>query len=159
MHIRRLEASDATVLARFLYDAAFWDEAVERPPPEEVLGPEFARYIEAWGRTGDAGVIAEDDRAIGAAWYRLFTQDEPGYGFVAADIPELSIAVDEQWRGRGVGAALLRELIGMAADEGYAALSLSVNMRNPAKRLYERLGFRGMRGAHGNVTMILRNLR
>ncbi|MGW7072581.1 hypothetical protein ACWGII_29645 [Streptomyces sp. NPDC054855] len=41
---------------------------------------------------------------------RFFTEDEPAYGFVHADIPELAIGVVADWRGRGVGRALLRAL-------------------------------------------------
>ena len=34
------------------------------------------------------------------------TSDDPGYGFVAADIPELTLGVASQARGRGIGKAL-----------------------------------------------------
>src|SRR3954451_1589454 len=59
--------------------------------------PHVRRYLDDWGRPGDAGVvaIARDGRRLGAAWYRLFPIDDPGWGFVAADIPELSIGVAE----------------------------------------------------------------
>ncbi len=147
------------MLRRFLYDAAFWDPTGEHPAfDDDWVSPELSRYVDGWGRPGDAGTVAEDEQPLGAAWYRLFDADGPGYGFVAPDIPELSIAVDSSARGRGVGTELLRAVIETAAREGHEALSLSVNMRNPAKRLYERLGFRGMRGSQGSVTMILRRL-
>jgi ribosomal protein S18 acetylase RimI-like enzyme len=40
-------------------------------------------------------------------WSRCFTRDEPGYGFIDESIPELSIAVATDARGRGIGTALL----------------------------------------------------
>jgi ribosomal protein S18 acetylase RimI-like enzyme len=106
--------------------------------------PHARRYLNGWGRPGDAGVVAisEDGQRLGAAWYRLFLADEPGWGFVAVDVPELSIGVVGAARGRGVGGALLAARLELAREQGYRALSLSVDRQNPARRLYERLGFR-----------------
>ena len=61
-----------------------------------------------WGRPGDNAVVAIDEfQPVGAAWYRLFEQDEPGYGFVDEETPELTIAVVPSRRGRGLGEELL----------------------------------------------------
>ena len=83
-------------------------------------------------------------RGIGAAWYRLFSENAPGYGFVDASTPEVAIGVVPGWWGRGVGGALLDALLGAASSQGFAALSLSVELDNPAARLYERKGFVGL---------------
>ncbi|GHO89233.1 hypothetical protein KSZ_72390 [Dictyobacter formicarum] len=94
---------------------------------------------------------------LGAAWYRLFPTDAPGYGFVAATIPELTIGVHEKARGLGVGGALLQVLLRAASEQGRPALSLSVDRKNPALRLYERYGFRdaGISQPHeSSVTLI-----
>jgi GNAT superfamily N-acetyltransferase len=119
--------------------------------------PRLGRYLAGWGRAGDAGVLALDERdqPIGAAWYRLFAHDQPGYGFLAESIPELSIAVRPSFRGRGVGTALLNALVRLARDEGHAALSLSVEPDNPARKLYERVGFRKVGSKGGSWTMRL----
>jgi hypothetical protein len=55
--------------------------------------PESARYLDGWGRAGDAGLVAEDRRGdpVGAAWYRLFAPTEPGHCYVDAATPELAI--------------------------------------------------------------------
>jgi GNAT superfamily N-acetyltransferase len=105
--------------------------------------PHIRRYLDGWGRPGDAGVVAVtgEDRRLGAAWYRFFPGDDPGYGFVASDIPELSIGVIAEARGTGVGTELLRALLRLARDQGLQAVSLSVDRQNPARRLYERVGF------------------
>jgi ribosomal protein S18 acetylase RimI-like enzyme len=68
-------------------------------------------------------------------------EDAPGYGFVAPEVPELSMGVAAAFRGRGVGGALLEALLERAIAEGVGALSLSVEDGNPAVRLYERHGF------------------
>jgi ribosomal protein S18 acetylase RimI-like enzyme len=118
-----------------LYEAFAWRGDPRFPPLDEALArPEIARYVDGWGRAGDVGVVAHGD--VGAAWVRLFTDDDHGYGFVAADIPELSIGVAKEARGRGVGTALLEELLTRVGN-----VSLSVETDNPAVRLYERLGF------------------
>ena len=52
------------------------------------------------------------------------------------------IAVREEYRCRGIGEALLRELFCRASLEGAERFSLEVRESNlPAQRLYERFGF------------------
>ena len=128
-----------------LYEAAHWRPGEPRPPKEEALSePKLARYLQDWGRPGDTAVLAIDldgDVRLGAAWYRLMTSEEPGYGFVDDGTPEVALAVVTDHRGRGLGGALLRELRDAARSQGYSALSLSVEKGNPALGLYERNGF------------------
>ena len=58
----------------------------------------------------------------------------------------MSIGVKPNARGQGVGEKLMRALIGEAAGRGLG-LNLSVRSENPARRLYERLGFRDIPGS------------
>jgi ribosomal protein S18 acetylase RimI-like enzyme len=154
--LRPATAADLDFLSAMSYEAATWRPG-PRPPAESVLAdPAVARYLHGWGREGDSAWIAEQDgRALGAAWYRLFTADEPGYGFVATDVPELSIAVESAARGRGIGSLLLETLIADARAAGFPALSLSVERDNPALRLYERAGFTRVPSEDGAWTMLL----
>jgi ribosomal protein S18 acetylase RimI-like enzyme len=134
---------DRAFLEAMLLEGFAWRPGVDRPPIGELLAdPEIALYVAGWGRAGDAGVIAErGGERLGAAWYRRFSAAAHGYGFVDAAIPELSLAVRPGERGRGVGSSLLDALVRRAGDEGFASLSLSVELDNPALRLYERAGF------------------
>ena len=52
----------------------------------------------------------------------------------------IDIALLPRFRGRGIGAALLRELIDEAAAAG-RRVSIHVERENRARTLYERLGF------------------
>jgi GNAT superfamily N-acetyltransferase len=123
-----------------VYEAFAWRPGGSFPPLHEALAlPEAARYVDGWGRPGDLGVIADGD--LGAAWIRVFTEEDHGYGFVAPDVPELSIGVSPGARGRGVGTSLLSELLVAAREAGHPSMSLSVDPDNPAVRLYERSGF------------------
>ena len=58
-------------------------------------------------------------------------------------------------QGRGIGEAVLRELLAEAA-RAHVAVSLSVLHGNPARRLYERLGFRLAVQTECSATLIWR---
>jgi ribosomal protein S18 acetylase RimI-like enzyme len=154
--VRPATTADLDFLGAMLYEAATWRPG-PRPPTETALAdPAIARYLRGWGRDGDSALIAEeDDRPVAAAWYRLFPEDDPGYGFVATDVPELSIGVAAEARGRGIGTSLLDALIAEARDGGFPALSLSVEPDNPALRLYERAGFSRVPSNGATWTMLL----
>ncbi|MBF6560110.1 MAG: GNAT family N-acetyltransferase [Candidatus Binataceae bacterium] len=134
-----------------LYYAAHMDESGE-PAASARTNPALAPYVEGWGRAGDLGVIAEITPAspdlpapapampIGAAWLRPMPPGWPLTSHVDSATPELAIAVEPAHLGRGVGALMLTRLLaGTAAI--YPAVALSVRSTNPARRLYQRLGF------------------
>ena len=79
----------------------------------------------------DACVICVADEAIGLC--KAYRSDS---AWVL-----MQIQVAPAWQGRGVGADIITALIAQARQEGLP-VSLSVLKGNPAKRLYERLGFR-----------------
>lgn len=129
-----------------------WASQPDGPPrtSDELRStPELARYVAGWGRAGDVGLVAVDEAtgdAIGAAWYRTFTTDEPGYGFVDDATPEIAIALAETGRGRGLGHQLIDGLLAEAHAAGVAQLCLSVRTTNvPAVRVYEDCGFAAVR--------------
>jgi ribosomal protein S18 acetylase RimI-like enzyme len=155
VHVRRARADDADFLAAMLAEAVAWRAEAVASVDEVMADPQFARYVAGWPRPGDFGVVAVDasDR-LGAAWCRFFTDDDRGFGFDAADVPELSIAVVAGRRGQGIGRALLRALLRESTARGCDAVSLSVEPDNPARRLYEAVGFRVVETAGGAWTMV-----
>ncbi|MGH2613907.1 MAG: GNAT family N-acetyltransferase [Thermomicrobiales bacterium] len=145
LSIRQVQPDDMPFLWDMLWEAAAVDDVVRAMGKQTALAlPEISRYLDAWGRPGDLGVVAYDEtgRRLGAAWIRLFPAKTPGYGFVAPDIPELSIGVFAKARGQGVGGALLDALLEIARRRGHRSVSLAVNRLNPARKLYECKGFR-----------------
>lgn len=61
-----------------------------------------------------------------------------------------NIAVQSAWRGRGLGAALLRHVLERGRNEGCTEAELEVRPSNEvARRLYERHGFRAVRRRKG----------
>ncbi len=78
------------------------------------------------------------DRAVGRLWV-----DREGDSLHVLDITLLP-----QARGQGVGSALLRELMAEAQQQGQQ-VTISVEVHNPARHLYERLGFKAQGGVQG----------
>ncbi|WP_067827043.1 GNAT family N-acetyltransferase [Nocardia inohanensis] len=163
MTTRPAVADDEKFLWAMLFEASHSADLGRTSPDELRDIPALARYVEGWGAPGDFGVVADvDGSPAGAAWARLFTADNAAYGFVDERTPELAIAVAPGTRGSGLGTALLESLIA-AARERHDALSLSVRLNNPARALYQRLGFQDLPGSDitnaaggTSVTMVLR---
>jgi GNAT superfamily N-acetyltransferase len=113
----------------------------------------LSRYVDGWGRTGDVVVIAaEGVNRNGAAWFRRFPASSPGYGFVDAQTPELTIAVVPSMRRHGLGQELLDGLLEKARAEGVAQVSLSVQKGSDAVAFYERNGFAAVGEPHAVLT-------
>lgn len=118
--------------------------------------PGLAHYVAGWPREDDVGLVAESaEQPVGAAWWRFFDEDDPGFGFVDSASPELAIGVTAEQRGRGIGTQLLTALIDETRARNLPALSLSVEPDNPAANLYRRLGFREIGTFGGSLTMVL----
>ncbi len=91
----------------------------------------------------DAQIICDGDRRIG-----LFKAYREGDGWALAQIQ-----LEPDVQGRGIGAALIRALQQRAAGEG-VPLRLTVLNGNPARRLYDRLGFRQVALSEIAVTLL-----
>jgi ribosomal protein S18 acetylase RimI-like enzyme len=95
-----------------------WDDEVQDGLLRERFEPERLSVIVSGGR--DIGILQ--------------VSREPGS--MRLD----NILIDPAWQGRGIGSAILSDLAAEARGAG-TALSLSVLKPNPAKALYERMGF------------------
>jgi ribosomal protein S18 acetylase RimI-like enzyme len=145
--LRRGGTQDVRFLRDMLVHAYYWRA--------RVPGSLVSRYVRGWGRPGDTAVIAlEGGFPVGAAWFRIFPADEPGYGFVGEGTPELAIAVVPSKRGHGIGDELLKALLQKADAAGYHRISLSVEPGNPARKLYERHGFQIVAEGEDAWTMV-----
>jgi ribosomal protein S18 acetylase RimI-like enzyme len=155
--LRRADAGDLEHIRWALQTAIGWNPERERLLREVTLEhPEAARYHRGWGRRGDIGVIAGvAGEVVGVAYCRLFDAEDHGHGYVDDETPEVTIAVREDCRGRGLGGRLMNELARAAREEGCTRLSLSVDAGNPARHLYQRLGYRELSVDEGGVRMVL----
>jgi GNAT superfamily N-acetyltransferase len=153
---RAATAADKELLAQATLENLNWNAPRFTVEQLHATG-EFAHYFESWPGPRDFGLVAEttDGKPVGVVWVTHFTAAGPGYGFVAEDIPELSIWVDEPYRGQGVGKGLLGMAAEMARDRGLRGISLSVEEGNPAARLYERQGYVQADGRDAGCKLLL----
>ncbi len=134
--LRPLTGDDEVVLWEMLYQALSPPEG-EAPSREIMQRPEYARYVEGWGRPADKGYIVHDkeERTIlGAVWLRSPVECRPG-----EEPPELAFVVRTGHRHRGIGASLLTQLV--RTNPRLSAVLLRVGANSPAVRLFERFGF------------------
>lgn len=147
------EDTDAVQLA--LYLAVTWDAKTAPPPEIAVQHPELRFFWEDWGRLGDVGVVAEcDSNPVGAAFGRLFTEQQHSHGFVDEETPEICIGIIETSRGTGLGRRLMVALHDEASAQGIETLSLSVNITNPALGLYRSLGYQELDRDDDSIRML-----
>jgi GNAT superfamily N-acetyltransferase len=141
--IRPATMEDSRLLADMLVEAANWHPERRRSRAATLADPAVSHYVAGWPRAGDLGSVAEavDGSTIGACWLRLLTVVDPGYGFVAPGVPELTLGVSPTWRSRGVGRALLQSVVAQARAAGFARISLSCERTNFAMNLYRGEGF------------------
>jgi ribosomal protein S18 acetylase RimI-like enzyme len=120
-----------------------WDEATRRAFVEQQFSAQDNHYRQNYpGATLD--VIEVDGEPAG----RLYVYRG------ADDIRIMDIALAPAFRGRGIGTRLLQTLIEEAQASG-RKLSIHVELNNPARSLYERLGLRAV-GEHGVYVLMER---
>ena len=154
--IRDGAPADEFFLKEMTYQAIYSPKGGGFLPRKILEEPAIRRYYAEFGREGDLAFVAlSDGEAVGAVWIRYATGAPKGYGFVSADIPELMLAVLPAMRGRGIGTALLERLLTHLRLAELEAVSLSVARSNPARRLYERQGFRTVKKQRNSCTMLI----
>lgn len=141
-NLRPLKQEEYSLLEDFLYDAIFVPVGEEALPRSVLLEPSIQNYYQDFGRAHDYCLVAEQEgKLLGAVWARVLSGSVKGYGYVDEHTPELAISVQNEFRGMGIGTALLRAMLDLLQRAGYGQTSLSVQKENPAADLYKRLGF------------------
>lgn len=137
--IRTISEKEASLLEDFLYEAIFVPEGVPAPPKSIINQPELKLYIDGFGKKkDDIGLVAEiDKKAVGAVWVRIMDD----YGHVDHDTPSFAVSLRKDYRGLGIGTALMKEMLRILKDRGYKQASLSVQKANYAVKMYLKTGF------------------
>lgn len=156
--IRPLTDHDVSFLWDMLYESLYVPEG-QKPFEKAILNdPHISKYVEGWGKEGDFGFIAENDKhkPVGSITARFFNEKNKGFGFVHEHVPELGMALLKEYRGNGIGTSLMNELFKEAKQRGIRCLSLSVDPGNiPAVKLYERFGFKEVGKMDTSITMVV----
>lgn len=137
--IRKLCTEEAGLLKDFLYEAIFIPEGVEPPPRDIVEQPELRIYYEYFGRgAADHCLVAEaDGHVVGAVWTRIMDD----YGHVDDETPSFAISLIPEYRGKGIGTRLMRNMLNLLKEQGFKQASLAVQKANYAVRMYKKVGF------------------
>ena len=137
--IREIQKQEYPLLDNFLYEAIFIPEGIEPPPKTIITSPELQVYVERFGESKDDwGLAAEvDGKIVGAVWVRSMND----YGHIDAETPSLAISLYKDYRGFGIGTAMMKEILALLKSHGYSRVSLSVQKANYASKMYLKIGF------------------
>lgn len=137
--IREIQKQEYPLLDHFLYEAIFIPEGVNPPPKTIIASPELQVYVEHFGESkDDLGFVAEvDGKIVGAVWVRIMND----YGHIDDETPSLAISLDKEYRGFGIGTAMMKKILVLLKSRGYSRVSLSVQKANFAVKLYRKVGF------------------
>jgi RimJ/RimL family protein N-acetyltransferase len=126
--VRPATVGDARVMAELFAVVAEERDGIASEPPVD-LAERTARFAAS---IADSLVAVHGDQVIG-----VIHTEVSRYGF-----GELGMLVDREWRGCGVGSALLQATIDRARDQGLHKLCLEVFAHNTAAiALYRKCGF------------------
>ncbi len=137
--IREILKEEYSLLENFLYEAIFVPERVSPPPKTIINKPELQIYLKDFGmKKDDIGLVAEiDGKIVGAVWVRIMND----YGHINDTTPSLAISLYKEYRGLGIGTALMKEMLNILKQRGYKKTSLSVQKANYAVKMYKKVGF------------------
>lgn len=137
--VREIQRQEYPLLNDFLYEAIFIPEGIDPPPKTIITSPELQVYVEHFGELkDDRGLVAEvDGKIVGAVWVRIMND----YGHIDNATPSLAISLYKEYRGFGIGTAMMKKIIALLQAHGYKRVSLSVQKANYAAKLYRKIGF------------------
>lgn len=137
--IREMKMQEYPLLNDFLYEAIFIPDGVEPPPKSIITSSELQVYVDRFGALkDDFALVAEiDKKIVGAVWVRIMND----YGHIDAETPSLAISLYKEYRGFGIGTAMMKEILTLLKSHGHSRVSLSVQKANYAATMYLKIGF------------------
>ncbi len=136
MRIRPARTGDAMALARL-------SDQLGYPVRSEAVGRHLDSVMSAQGH---AVFVAEDESGAVHGWLHVFVTRRL---FVAPFAELGGMVVDEGYRGRGIGRALLTQAEGWAAQSGCGLIRIRTNIqRSGAHAFYDHLGYAVSKSQH-----------
>ncbi len=153
-NIREIKKTEYAVLDDFLYEAIFIPNGIEPPPRSIIENEDLQVYVKDFGKyPNDKCLVAEvGNKIVGAVWTRIMND----YGHVDDETPSLAISLYKEYRGKGIGTELLRQMLDMLKKCGCKQVSLSVQKENYAVKLYVRVGFKVVKENDEEYIMVYR---
>lgn len=138
--IREMKKSEYPLLNDFLYEAIFIPQGQEPPPRSILNAPELQVYIADFGtKKHDRALAAETGgKIIGAVWVRIMND----YGHIDDKTPSFAVSLYQEYRGLGIGTALMNEMLRLLSKKGYKQAFLAVQKENYAVKMYQKAGFK-----------------
>lgn len=137
--IREIKEQEYYLLEDFLYEAIFIPKGVAAPPKSIIQQPELQVYIADFGKKkDDIGLVAEvNEKIVGAVWVRIMND----YGHLNDTTPSFAISLYKEYRGFGIGTAMMKKMLCVLKERGYTQSSLAVQKANVAVEMYKKVGF------------------
>lgn len=140
--IREIKSSELPLLEDFLYEAIFQRDQTQLLPQSVIQQPEISVYIDNFGNKDDNCLVAVcDDKVVGAVWTRILSGEVKGFGNIDNNTPEFAISLYKEYRKKGIGFALMKDMLELLKHKGYRKTSLAVQKDNYAVKLYLSIGF------------------
>jgi len=138
LHIEAATVADVPVILRMIKALAEYERLTH-----EVVATEASVRDTLFGSgpSAEAVIAYAEGTPVGfAVWFHNYSTFLSRRGLYLEDLFVLP-----EWRGRGIGGALLRHLAGVAVDRGCGRMEWSVlDWNEPAIRFYRSLGARPM---------------
>ena len=137
--IREMTVPEYPLLSDFLYEAIFIPDDIKPPSRNIICSPELQVYIDRFGSLkDDFALVAEiEGKIIGAVWIRIMYD----YGHIDDETPSLAISLYKEYRGRGIGTEMMKEMLSLLKTHNYKRVSLSVQKAIYAAEMYRKIGF------------------
>jgi ribosomal protein S18 acetylase RimI-like enzyme len=137
--IRQPRENEYILLNDFIYEAIYIPEGIEAPPKSIINQPDIQVYVSDFGKQKDDYCLVSevDGKVVGAVWVRIMND----YGHIDDETPSFAISLFKEYRGYGIGTALMEQMLSSLKKIGYKKTSLAVQKANYALKMYLKVGF------------------
>ena len=137
--IRKMQPNEYHLRDDFLYQAIYQPDKTKLAPKSIIKNPELQIYIKDFGKQKDDYCFCAevDNRIVGAVWVRNIN----GYGGIDDNTVEFAVSVFDEYQKMGIGTALTKRMLEHLKGLNYSKVSLSVQKKNYAVKMYQKVGF------------------
>jgi len=137
--IRQPKENEYVLLNDFIYEAIYIPEGIKASPKSIINQPDIQVYVSGFGKQKDDYCLVAEvgGKVVGAVWVRIMND----YGHIDNETPSFAISLYKEYRGCGIGTALMEQMLSLLKIMGYKKTSLAVQKANYALKMYLKVGF------------------